>query len=632
VSNKVDTAIDMHTPEPRPLYLNSDADPVFAVFHPANSEAQRQTAVLIAPPFGWEDICSYRSRREWAHHLARLGYPTLRIDLPGTGDSGGSAQDANLVTAWTDAIGSAANWLRTTTYCARLTAIGIGIGGLVICRAIADEASIEEIVLWGTPARGRAFIRELRAFAQLKDSWITAPGQRSITMLEPGTTGSSGFVLSEETTKSLEELDVSRLAFPEGRPRRALLLGRDGIGVDKRLQVHLEKLGADVSVMPGMGFGAMVAPPEEAKAPSGVFALVDSWLSEASADPGVSPASNADNEGPARMRKGSPGPRQGQEGDRELDVQVELLVGDVPIRETPLMIAQPFGHLFGVLAEPIGARTDDLCAILLNAGMIHRIGPNRMWVEIARRWAARGVPTLRVDFIAVGDSDDDGHPHNTIAELYAPEMISQVKSSMDALEARGLGHRFALAGLCSGGYWAFHGALEDKRVRAAFMLNPRALIWDPLLDLRRELRRTLLKPAQWRKLRHSELWRTQVLTRIGEVPHAFVGLLRQRFLRAKRTRSGEDDLDRALTRLADEDKLLLLAFSGEEPLHEELLRQARLGGIASRPNIEIARLPGRDHILSPFEAQQHAHVLLDEALEREIERSTVLRSKADQPL
>ena len=67
----------------RPFYLSGGGEPVLSLFHPAAGDV----AVLMCPPFGWDDICSYRSRRDWAERLATAGYPALRFDLPGTGDS-----------------------------------------------------------------------------------------------------------------------------------------------------------------------------------------------------------------------------------------------------------------------------------------------------------------------------------------------------------------------------------------------------------------------------------------------------------------------------------------------------------------------------------------------------------------
>ena len=610
------------TPSARPLYLTDGADPVFALFHAAAEGRSGDTAVLICPPFGFEDLCSYRSRRSWAQHLAAAGWPTLRIDLPGTGDSGGSPLDPARMPVWSEAVGSAAAWLREAGDCQRLAAIGIGLGGLVICQAILAGAAVDALVLWGVPGRGRTFIRELRAFARMRDARPTADGVPAAVMDDPGTTAAGGFALSQETTAALAQLDLASANFPDGHPGRVLLLGRDGRAADERLQAQFERIGATVSVAPGPGFTAMMAPPHDARPPVEVFALVDSWLREdsvASAGPARGASVGIHGSGDAEPTAHRAACKEGA-----ASAQIELLVGAVPIREIPLRIAQPFGHLFAVLSEPVSQPAGDLCAVLLNAGMIHRIGPGRLWVDIARGWAARGVPTLRLDFIGVGDSDDDGHPRHALADLYEPDIGSQLKASLNALAARGLGPRFALAGLCSGSYWAFHGALLDDRVTAAFMLNPARLFWDDLLAVRRELRKGLLEPRHWRRLLRGELTLARALRFARRLPRAIISLLGgARSMRAA-SRSRRDQLGLALKRLREADVSVLLAFSGEESLHEELLRQGRLDSIACQPNVELGVLPGRDHTLSSGEAQRGARDLLDGALERELARAATV--------
>ena len=62
------------------------------------------TECCSARPFGWEDFCSFRSRRRWAQDLAGRGHPALRIDLPATGDSPGSPRDPEQLSAWTDGV------------------------------------------------------------------------------------------------------------------------------------------------------------------------------------------------------------------------------------------------------------------------------------------------------------------------------------------------------------------------------------------------------------------------------------------------------------------------------------------------------------------------------------------------
>jgi hypothetical protein len=60
------------------------------------------------------------------------------------------------------------------------------------------------------------------------------------------------------------------------------------------------------------------------------------------------------------------------------------------------------GRLFGILSEPgRGART---AVIFLNADANHRVGPNRLYVSLARDLAARGYPAFRFDVGGLGDS------------------------------------------------------------------------------------------------------------------------------------------------------------------------------------------------------------------------------------
>jgi pimeloyl-ACP methyl ester carboxylesterase len=632
-----------HTPATTPavpLYLGDGPDPVFGMFHDAPDGSPGAVAVLICPPFGWDEICSYRSRREWARELAAAGFPALRIDLPGTGDSGGSPRDPAQLAAWSEAVACAARQLRARTGCARLAAIGIGLGGLLICNAIAAQAPIDDVILWGVPARGRTLVRELRVFGNLEESGAdpdaakdTDPTPRAacemggdgsfelgpLTEQDSAATGplagedlapapptgsvwAGGFLLSAETARALEELDVAALAFPNGRPRRALMLDRDGISVDKRLLERLRKLGASVSVTSGEGYGAMMAKPHLARSPRAVFAQVSAWLRE-----------DAPEERPASVgAPGEPAPGWSPQ-DR-----VGLSVAGKLIQERPLSVEQPFGGLLGILTEPVTAPRAQLCAVMLNAGAIRRIGPNRMWVESARRWAAWGVPTLRLDLQGIGDADGDGERLTELAELYDPKLVDQVCAALDALEVQGLGPRFVLAGLCSGACWSFHAALRDERVAAALMLNPRALFWHPSLEAARDLRRGALRSSSWPKILRGEVSLERMFDLARSAPFA----LPRRALRRRRAhRRGEDELGRALDKLRDAGKQLHFMFSGEEPLYEELMQEGRLDRTDRWPNVSFHFLPGKIHTLRPFPAQQRAHALLDRALRRELQRT-----------
>jgi len=582
-----------------PLHLPLGPETVLAFLHEG---AEERPAVLLLPPFGWEDMCSHRPRRDWAEHLARQGHPVLRLDLPGTADSAGAPRDPDRLGAWLTAVTGAAAWLRTESGAGRMVALGIGLGGLVAAGALAAGAAIDDLVLWGVPARGRTLVRELSIFARLEASQF--PGAPSP---PEGVLAPAGYVLTEETRAALTALDLTAAPVPV---RRALLLEREGMAIDSALRGHLEASGAEVEVAPGPGWAAMMAEPQEAVAPREVFARVDVWLGElASADPVSAPPAGVATTAADRF----PAPRR----------------GTLPALSLPGARERPFAvdGLFGILTEPAGAAPAAVTAVLLNAGAQRRTGPNRMWVEAARRWAARGVATLRLDLEGLGDAEGDAARYRDVAGLYVPELVAQVRTALDALEAAGLSASFALGGLCSGAYWAFHTALEDPRVTATLMLNPRVLYWDPRIDEEREARKAVkaLRGESWRRLARGEISRAQL-------PVTARALVRQaRSLPARRGVRHDhpvDPLPHALASLERRGVHSLLAFSHREPLHEELGRDGYLARLAEWPSVHLAELPGAVHTLRPLAAQVAAHALLDEALERRLAASDM---HADQP-
>ena len=589
-------------PPVRAVYIGTKPAPTFGLLHPAAPGSERDVAVLMCAPFGWDDAASYRSRRAWAEHLAGAGHPVLRFDLPGTGDSGGSPHDPALVDAWTSAVAEAAGWLRGATGATRVAAIGLGLGGVLACHATAAGAPIDDLVLWAVPARGRTLVREMRAFSRLIDAELGRhESEEPDDAAEPpalpeGALAVSGFVLSAGTAAALEALDLTAQPLPDAPAHRVLMLERPGMGVDERLRDHLQQSGADVTVMPGPGYAAITDHPQHRRPPIPEFETVTTWLASV-----ASPAA------PSR-------PDPPSEHDR-----VELNVDGVRIRETPLTIEQPAGRLFGIVTEPVEGAPADFCAVLFNSGAIRRIGPNRMWVEIARRWAARGVRTVRIDLEGIGDADGDSDRYEDTGELYSDRLTDQALAVLDALEQRGLPPRFLLAGLCSGAFWSFHGALRDDRVTAAFMLNLRAVFWDSSLDAVRDARRAgrLLRGTgvSWGKaLRAIRVARLLGLARVAV--RAVTGLPRRTAKRRADARRADDAFDR----LRDTGKTMLFVFSKGEDLYEELQAAGHFDDLERWPNMQLKFAPGWDHDLRPPASQRRAHEILDEALERLLER------------
>jgi pimeloyl-ACP methyl ester carboxylesterase len=103
--------------------------------------------------------------------------------------------------------------------------------------------------------------------------------------------------------------------------------------------------------------------------------------------------------------------------------------------------------------------------VMLNAGVLHRVGPRRLHVLLARELAARGFPTCRVDLSGIGDS----RPINGYAS-FRESAVADTRELMDEL-ARERANRFVLFGLCSGADNALAVAERDPRVAAIILVD-----------------------------------------------------------------------------------------------------------------------------------------------------------------
>ncbi len=122
-------------------------------------------------------------------------------------------------------------------------------------------------------------------------------------------------------------------------------------------------------------------------------------------------------------------------------------------------------QLVGVLSS--GQEEPDApVAIFFNAGFLHRIGPFRLWVDVARELACKNIASLRFDLHGLGDS-----PALSFGGDAVKSAISDLSEAMDLVESR-LGKRsFVVFGLCSGADYAHPAAKADPRIRGLVMID-----------------------------------------------------------------------------------------------------------------------------------------------------------------
>jgi len=122
--------------------------------------------------------------------------------------------------------------------------------------------------------------------------------------------------------------------------------------------------------------------------------------------------------------------------------------------------------LIGVVCEPTAPAGVRRAVLMANIGMHHRVGPSRLYVELARALATSGLYVLRFDLSGMGDSAPrrDGTSSNDSALRDLDSAMTFMTSNCGIAE-------FVLVGLCSGVDGVHAAAACDARVRGAVFID-----------------------------------------------------------------------------------------------------------------------------------------------------------------
>jgi pimeloyl-ACP methyl ester carboxylesterase len=166
--------------------------------------------------------------------------------------------------------------------------------------------------------------------------------------------------------------------------------------------------------------------------------------------------------------------------------------------------------LVGVLTEPHDYKADDRPVfVILNSGIIHRVGHHRMYVTLARALAGAGYQALRFDLSGVGDSDSRG---DALSPLEAA--LADVREVVDWLVTTREARRIILVGLCSGADHSLVYSISDPRICGLVLLDPS--IPPTRWFYVRELLHHLTRPQAWINLVTGRgSWSTRLHRAIG---------------------------------------------------------------------------------------------------------------------
>jgi len=151
-----------HARDVEPQFFGSRHAPIFGLYHEPASGQKRRSGVVICPPLGEEIFPAHRVLRVLATQLARLGFPVLRFDYLGCGNSWGDDLDVTIPTCL-DSLSRAVGKMREQSGCERVVTIGLRFGGTIAgMSATASPGLFHECVMWDPVLDGVAYVQDLQ--------------------------------------------------------------------------------------------------------------------------------------------------------------------------------------------------------------------------------------------------------------------------------------------------------------------------------------------------------------------------------------------------------------------------------------------------------------------------------------
>ena len=409
-------------------------DTSFGWYHAGGGDC----GVVLCAALGHEDLCTHKSFRLMADALAAQGYPALRFDYAGTGDSLGSDRDPERLEAWITSIETAVAWLRANAQVDKIVLVGLRFGSALAALAAERLGNIAGLVLLAPVVTGRAYMRELSTLSNLIRR--TDNGQTS----KAADLEIAGFLYTPETVKDISAIDLT--GFRKAPAPEVLVVAVESQASADRLAKSWSALGCHVEQQAFTHYAELVMDAAFSRYPVEAVEHMLNWLT-AHFDPGL------------RRPTYQSTPYMPQEEDHFSEYPV-FFQGDQ--------------SLFGMMCVPRDVVYERPAIVYLNAGANRHIGWGRSTVEVCRRLASLGLVSLRIDIAAIGDSKD---PDGGVDQLlYREESTKDVSAAIDWLESQGF-RNITVIGLCAGAHLSFHTAVADPRVSRIVMVNLQKFIW-----------------------------------------------------------------------------------------------------------------------------------------------------------
>lgn len=212
----------MAEPAPPPaelFFFQSQAGPLFAVYHPPAPGTNRNHTIVHVPAFAEEMNKSRRMVALQSAEFARQGFGVLIVDLFGTGDSPGDFADASWE-MWRQNLADACTWAEDRG-AGRISLWALRMGALLAADfAAATSTRLDQLLLWHPVAAGDQMIMQflrLRVAAAMLNENVEGESTSDLRnrLRDGNPVEVAGYQLSPEMVNPLMGIRLNRIrAWP----------------------------------------------------------------------------------------------------------------------------------------------------------------------------------------------------------------------------------------------------------------------------------------------------------------------------------------------------------------------------------------------------------------------------------
>lgn len=152
----------------------------YCSLHRPATRLVHSTGVVLCYPLGHEYYRAHRSYVKLADQVAQLGFPVMRFDYPGSGDSEGDIGHARL-DDWLSDVADVVEELKKSEAVSSIALGGLRFGASLALLAAQRIESVSALILWDPVIDGKHYVEELRRLhgRMLKDLERFARARRS---------------------------------------------------------------------------------------------------------------------------------------------------------------------------------------------------------------------------------------------------------------------------------------------------------------------------------------------------------------------------------------------------------------------------------------------------------------------